>query len=299
VSSVLGLPLLGRLWEAPRTVRRQEALVTIADPSGRLAHAYRVLRATIDSVMPQRARQGQDIARVITIKQDARRDLAHVIAVTSATSSEGRSTTVANLGVAFARVGRRVLLINADMRPTDERRTSLDRLFGLDLQLGLADVLRRRASVDAALVYCDVAVDDAEHRDPAEGPPEDMDAAEGGGAGLWVLPAGSPPVADLGDPMTSARLDELLGDLAGRFEVILLDPPPLLVSADSLELVRRADATLVVVRANRIGHSTLAELGRVLSSSPVYRMGFVLTGATEDRHTYARERFALKPARAA
>ena len=45
VSNGLGLPLLGRLWEAPRSVRRQDALVTVAEPSGSLAQAYRVLRS--------------------------------------------------------------------------------------------------------------------------------------------------------------------------------------------------------------------------------------------------------------
>jgi Mrp family chromosome partitioning ATPase len=300
VSSVLGLPLLGRLSGVPRTVRRQDALVTVAEPNSRLAQAYRVLRATIDSMMPRRVQPGQETARLIAVKQDPRREICHLIAITSATSGEGRSTTVANLGVAFARAGRRVVLVNADMRrTTDERPTSLDKLFGLEQQVGVADIIRRQASLDGALACRDMSLRrDAESSttDSAAdlGPVED-DAR----ASLWVLPAGSSPVADLGDPTRSSRLDDLLGELASRFDVVLIDAPPLLLSADSLELVRRADAAVVVVRANRVAQSTLAELARVLSSSPVYKMGFVLTDSNEDRYASTRERFALKPPQAA
>jgi Mrp family chromosome partitioning ATPase/capsular polysaccharide biosynthesis protein len=274
VSSGLGLPLLGRLWAPPRAVRRREALVTVAQPSGALSQAYRVLRTTVDSVMPHRV--------------DPALDAGQLLAITSATAGEGRSTTVANLGVAFARSGRRVALVNADLRGwVDERQMSLDRLFGLDLQTGLADVIRGRAELGSSLVYADL-----EQPKPAGGD------GEGGAVtppiGVWVLPAGSPP-ADLGDPATAARLEAVLKDLAHRVDVVLIDCPPLLVSADTLELVKHVDAAVVVVRANRITRPTLAELARLLGSSPVYKMGFVLTDANEDRHVYTRRRLVLTP----
>lgn len=273
VSSGLGLPLLGRLWAPPRAVRKREALVTVAEPSGALSQAYRVLRTTVDSVMPLRV--------------DPALDAGRLLAITSATAGEGRSTTVANLGVAFARTGRRVALVNADLRPwVDERQMSLDRLFGLDLQVGLADVIRGRAGLGSALVYADLA-----QPGPADG--NDADAVTRP-VGVWVLPAGSPP-ADLGDPATAARLQNVLKDLTRRVDVVLIDCPPLLVSADTLELVKHVDAAVVVVRANRITRPTLAELARLLDSSPVYKMGFVLTDANEDRHVYTRRRLALTP----
>jgi succinoglycan biosynthesis transport protein ExoP len=300
VSSVLGLPLLGRLSGVPRTVRRQDALVTVAEPNSRLAQAYRVLRATIDSMMPRRVQPGQETARLIAVKQDPRREICHLIAITSATSGEGRSTTVANLGVAFARAGRRVVLVNADMRrTTDERPTSLDKLFGLEQQVGVADIIRRQASLDGALACRDMSLRHDAESSTTDSAADDGPVEDDARASLWVLPAGSSPVADLGDPTRSSRLDDLLGELASRFDVVLIDAPPLLLSADSLELVRRADAAVVVVRANRVAQSTLAELARVLSSSPVYKMGFVLTDSNEDRYASTRERFALKPPQAA
>jgi Mrp family chromosome partitioning ATPase len=281
VSAGLGLPLLGRLWTAPRSVRRQVTLVTVAEPSGALAQAYRVLRTTLDSVMPRRL--------------DAARETANLIAVTSATAGEGRSTTVANLGVAFARSGRRVALVNADMRPAlDERRTSLDGLFGLDLRLGLADVIRGRATLDTALVFADATPAGEPADDNGSEPEADEAVPAASPAGVWVLPAGSPSL-DLGDPATAARMDDVLKDLAARVDIVLIDSPPLLVSADALELVGLVDAAVVVVRANRITRPALAELARLLTSSPVYKMGFVLTDADEDRHVYSRRRLVLTP----
>jgi len=185
-------------------------------------------------------------------------------------------------------------------RGNDDRRMCLDAWFGLDHQAGLADVLRRQAGVEATLAYRDVTVRtavEAAAGDAHAG--DDWRLADDSRSGVWVLPAGSAPLADLGVPTKSSRLDELLDELASRFDVVLIDTPPLLLSADSLELVRHADTAMVVVRANRLAESTLAELARVLSSSPVYKMGFVLTDSGENRYASTRARFALKPPKAA
>jgi Mrp family chromosome partitioning ATPase/capsular polysaccharide biosynthesis protein len=299
VGIVLGLPLLGRLCEAPRAVRRRGVLATVEQPDGRLSQAYRLLRATIDSVMPQRSHQVHEITRLIAVKSEPRREVAHVIAVCSATHGDGRSTTVANLGVAFARAGRRVVLVNADMRSENDEGCTLDRLFGLDHEAGLADLIRRQTNLDRTLVYRDVSLPGDVPGEAVESPTADELPSEETGTGLWVMPAGSPPVTNLGDPTIASRLDELLAELASRFDVVLIDPPPLLLSADSLELVGRADAAVVVVRAKRIAHDTLTELARMLSSSPAYKMGFVLTDSNDGRRAYARERFALRLQRAA
>jgi Mrp family chromosome partitioning ATPase len=154
--------------------------------------------------------------------------------------------------------------------------------------------------VEATLAYRDVTVRtavEAAAGDAHAG--DDWRLADDSRSGVWVLPAGSAPLADLGVPTKSSRLDELLDELASRFDVVLIDTPPLLLSADSLELVRHADTAMVVVRANRLAESTLAELARVLSSSPVYKMGFVLTDSGENRYASTRARFALKPPKAA
>ncbi|HEX5260721.1 MAG TPA: GNVR domain-containing protein [Gaiellales bacterium] len=274
VSSGLGLPLLGRLWRAPRAVRRQHGLVAEVDPGGSLAQAYRVVAATLESALPPRL-DGSD-------------DYAPLVAITSATAGEGRSCTVGNLCIALARGGRRVALVNADTRPpAASGGPSLDRLFGLDLQLGLADVLRGRATLDGALVYADVSAADGGDLASLNG--DGAEPAAGGSAGLWVLPAGAAG-DDLVGQEAMARLEEVLTDLATRVDIVLVDSPPLLTSAEALEMLKRVDAALVIVRANRITRRTLAELSRLLGSSPVYKLGFVLTDTNEGRQVYTPQR---------
>ena len=102
-----GLPLLGRLPRPPKRLRRSGKLVMLEDPASAQAEAFRMLRANLD---------------FMTLDRDAR-----TIMITSALEQEGKSTTVANLAVAFARAGKRVALVDLDLR-----RPVLARFFDLE-----------------------------------------------------------------------------------------------------------------------------------------------------------------------
>ena len=99
-----GLPLLGRVPEPPRRLRRAGRLVMLEEPASVQAEAFRMLRAKLDFV---------------TLDRDVR-----TIMVTSALEQEGKSTTVANLAVAFARAGKRVALVDLDLRRPVSRASS-------------------------------------------------------------------------------------------------------------------------------------------------------------------------------
>src|SRR5205085_2685983 len=90
----LHLPLLARLPEPPKSVRAENRLVMLNDPSSVQAEAFRMLRTNLEFVNLERG--------------------AQTVMVTSAVAGEGKSTTVANLGVALARAGRRVVLVDLD-----------------------------------------------------------------------------------------------------------------------------------------------------------------------------------------
>ena len=115
IREALGLRLLGRLATPPSRVRKQNQLVMFADPTGPEAEQFRSLRWSLD---------------LANAEPDAR-----VIMITSAVDGEGKSTTVANLAVALARAGRRVVVVDADLASPH-----LHQLFGLDQQPGLTDV---------------------------------------------------------------------------------------------------------------------------------------------------------------
>lgn len=146
--------------------------------------------------------------------------------VTSPSEAEGKSTIAANLALAAASEGQRVLLVDGDLR-----RPQVHRMLGIPNGPGTAEVLSRQESLADLLV------------DP-------------GVSGLRVLTAGRRPpnpAALLGD----GGLREVLA--AAAADLIIVDGPPVLAVADSLEIARDVDATLMVVAHGRSSRRALAE----------------------------------------
>jgi capsular exopolysaccharide synthesis family protein len=239
VAQRLGLPLLTRIPIPPRSLRKASSLGMLHDEGGIQTEAYRKLRINLDFAN-------------LSIK-------ARTIMVTSATEQEGKSTTVANLAVALAKAGRRVVLVDLDLR-----KPYLDRFFDLTGRPGMTDVALGNVTLDQAMWSIPIP------------------GAEGGpGAGsLHVLPSGPMP-PNPADLIESSVVTEVLLDLAERADVVLLDSAPLLPVADGVVLSNKVDGMLVVVRASTIRRPVLTELQRVLTACPAAKLGFVLTGSDE------------------
>lgn len=141
------------------------------------------------------------------------------LAIVSASRGEGRSYIAANLAVVFSQLGERTLLVDADLR-----RPRQHELFGMENRVGLSALLSGRAGHEAM------------HRIP-------------GLLGLSVLPAGVLP-PNPQELLARAAFAQLLEQLAGQFDVVLLDSPPAGDTADAQTLAVRAGAALVVVRKN-------------------------------------------------
>ncbi|MGH2944706.1 MAG: P-loop NTPase [Solirubrobacteraceae bacterium] len=258
----LDLPLLGRLPRPPRRLRRAGAIVMLAEPNDAHAEPFRVLRTSL-------------------LLRNAEYD-ARTIMLTSATSGEGKTTTAANLAVALARTGRRVILVDLDLR-----RPSLHRLFGLAGHPGLADAVLGRVSLDAALA-------------PALAVPTGDDGSNAGtgrDALLQVLPAGSIP-RDVGDFVAGTELARFLSALRERADVVLIDGPPLLETGDGVTVSREVDALAVVARVGETRRPTLDELGRVLAMCRTHKLGVVVTAARREgnhRESFASARTMAPP----
>lgn len=142
----------------------------------------------------------------------------HSLLVTSSRPSEGKSTTALALARGFAQLGKRVLLMDGDLR-----NPSLHRTLRLDNTTGLSNVLSGACAAGSA-----------------------VQAAE---EGLYsVLPTGPLP-PNPAELLASARMKELLDDAAGDFDLIIIDGPPVMGLADSPILANQAAGTLLVVEA--------------------------------------------------
>jgi polysaccharide biosynthesis transport protein len=153
--------------------------------------------------------------------------------VTSSTSGEGKSTTCSSLAISYAQAGKKVLIIDADMR-----RPNIHRIFGIPSSPGLSDVLEGEAAYAEAITKTDF--------------------------GLSVMPAG--PATGRAADLVTLHLAPLLAKAAREYDLVLVDCPPVHGAAEALEIARMADASLLVVNAEKSGGhlvaSTIAGLRR-------------------------------------
>ena len=264
VEDILGAPVLASIRPLPRRTR----MVTFGRHETAYGDAYAVLAATLAHAPP-----------------DAR---ARVIAVTSAISSEGKTTTAANLAVALARRGSRVVLADFDFR-----KPAVAPLFAVpDDAPGILQVLDGSAATPK--IVWQVPLDAPK---PASRPLElstngagsHGPAANGAGGRLWVLPAGG-SLRSYSD-LELRRLPDLLQELRSRADFVVLDTPPALLTAEMAELADDIDSVLIVVRHGRVTHRSLRSLNRQTRSWVADIAGAVFTDvAGKDQYSYYRGR---------
>jgi polysaccharide biosynthesis transport protein len=192
------------------------------------------------------------------------REAPQVIVLTSPRPGDGKTTVGCNLSIAMAEIGRKVLLIDGDLR-----RPRLHKLFGAANDWGLSDVL-----------WTDI---------PLETAPLEQLVRETEVAGLWLLPGGSSGVPP-SNLFYSPRMSKLLERLRKEFDMVMIDAPPMIHLADARVLGRFADGVILVVRAGqtttesalfarqRFAEDGTRVLGTVLNSwdpksSPTYGPG--------------------------
>jgi capsular exopolysaccharide synthesis family protein len=169
-----------------------------------------------------------------------------VIVVTSSIESEGKTTTAVNLAVAFAQAGHRVLLIEADLR-----RPKVAQYLGIEGAVGLSNVLAGLAEYD------DVVQPWGRH-------------------GLQVLPGGFVP-PNPSELLGSKAMAELLRRQRERFDVVLIDAPPLLPVTDAAIVSTLADGAVLVVRHGSTSRSRVLQAATSLRTIGARLLGTALT----------------------
>jgi polysaccharide biosynthesis transport protein len=243
VQDLLNLPLLARIPEPARRLRSKNRLVMLSEPGKPDAETYRILGTNLDIVNLERS--------------------ARTIMFTSAERAEGKSTTVSNLAVALARAGRRIILVDLDLR-----KPSIGGFFNVDDKGGLTNVALGTLDLEDALVPI-----------PFVEKPPDSSSQNGTAPGvLQVLPVGPLP-PNPAEFIGSHTLAALLAKLETRADLVLIDAAPMLQLSDAMALTSRIDALVVVARLSSARRSVLNELRRVLDSAPIAKLGVVVTGA--------------------
>jgi Mrp family chromosome partitioning ATPase/capsular polysaccharide biosynthesis protein len=290
VEETLGLPLLARIPRPGRRLRSADELVMLAEPTSPDSEPYRKLRTHIEFV---------------NLEQQAR-----VIMVTSAVGREGKSTTIANLAIAFARSGRRVALVDLDIR-----RPFLDRFFRLDPVPGITDVVLKHVPLNQAIrsiplsgtirrvvpergsagvwnrIRRSLPGTPTPSRVPAQAairtPPVSKNGRSAVNAVLSLLPAGTMPL-DVGEFVGNPGIALVIEELRQDFDYVFVDAPPLLAVGDSMTLSSEVDAIIAITRLRTLQRPLLHEFARQIEMCRAEKMGFVLTGAElEEGYGYA------------
>ncbi len=240
VSGALGLGTLGAIG---RLAKGEEQLVVAAQPLSPVAEAFRALCTNI---------------RFSGVDNPLR-----TLLVTSPSLTEGKSITVANLAVAMAQAGLRVVAVDADLR-----RPRLGQLFGLDL----------REQVTTERLWWGLSGSLLEGRTNGQLRPVQVQ-------GLRVLPSGELP-PNPAELMGSQHMQRLLHELAQQVDVVLIDSPPVLPVADATALAKAVDGVLLVLEAGHTRRKAARQAVESLRQVGANLVGVVLNGVPTDRGSY-------------
>ncbi len=202
-STIGTLPLLGRIPVEPAGTTRP---VSLTRPHSSASEAYRSLTTNIRFLSAGH--------------RPVRRERGDLLVVTSSVVGEGKTTVATNLAVSAARVGFRVLLVDADLRAP-----KVSERFGIETPVGLSHVLAEQERVEDALT-------------------------EVGFGNLRIIGAGAVP-PNPAELLAGPRAERLWQQLRGLADLVIVDTAPLLGVADTLEIVRDADLVLLAARHRR------------------------------------------------
>ncbi len=228
------LPVIGLIpyvdtWDD----NKAHSALTLNSSSSPVAEAYRSLRTSIQFMSLDRSMR--------------------TIQITSSNKDEGKSTTVANLGVALAESGQKVIIVSCDLRLP-----KIHNFFNLSNEIGLTSVMLGEISLENAL--------------------QKVNTARGE---LKVLASGPKP-PNPSELLSSQRTIEIITELQVIADVVLIDSPPVLPVTDAAVLSRRVDATLVVAMSKKVTTRQLYRTVEILRQVNAPLIGTILNGAAPE-----------------
>jgi capsular exopolysaccharide synthesis family protein len=178
-------------------------------------------------------------------------DHPRVVVLTSPCPNDGKTTVVSNLSIAMAEIGKRVLLVDGDLR-----RPRLHTVFGVSNSWGLSDLLWAETPLETA--------------------PISHLIRETKVSGLCLLPGGSPSSMVPSNLFYSPRMSRLLARLRREFDMVMIDAPPMIHLADARVLGRMADGVILVIRAGQTTTESVLFASRRFAEDGTRVLGTVL-----------------------
>ena len=177
-----------------------------------------------------------------------------IIGITSAQPSEGKSTIAINLSYSIAELGRRVLLIDADMR-----RPSVHLKLGIEHSPGLSNLLHTTKTISSTIQKYENTKSETS---------------------FDIIPVGD-EIDNPSELLESKRMTSLLEALSKAYDYIVIDLPPVGAVIDAIPVSKQTDGMLVAIRENNCPREAFADCIEQLRLAKVNILGFVVNGALE------------------
>lgn len=237
---------------------RAYGVVGFRDPNSSMLEAFRTLRSNL---------------KFFQIDRELK-----TILVTSPLPSEGKSTTAANLALALALSGSRVILLEADLR-----RPKLHQYLGLDSKIGFSNLLAGTHSLTEVAQAVDVNQWVPNPNGKARPRPGGVSPVQG----LLFIPAGPLP-PNPAELLAMDRTSEVLREAGSLCDFLIVDAPPVLLVSDALELAKKVDGTIVVTRLFVTKIEEIRHAQKNLRQVGVQPLGAVVLGPAKAK-TYYRQ----------
>ncbi|MEH7457865.1 CpsD/CapB family tyrosine-protein kinase [Bacillus sp. JJ1127] len=227
--------VLKSLFKKKKNHRQRRQLIAHQQPKSPISEQYRNIRTNIE------------FAAVDTKLQS--------LIVTSANSGEGKTITAANMAVVFAQQGKKVLLIDADMR-----KPALHQMFQVDNIFGLTNVLTQSKSLETCIQK--TSVDN-----------------------LHFLSCGPIP-PNPAELLGSKSMQELLTQAYSMYDLVIIDMPPILAVTDAQIMANQCDASVLVVRSESTEKGAAVKAKGLLESAKGKLLGVVLNDCEREQSLY-------------
>jgi Mrp family chromosome partitioning ATPase/capsular polysaccharide biosynthesis protein len=279
VAEILRLPVVGRVPRIEKKAIAADPLAVVHDASGAAAESLRLLRSNLDYL---------DVDGALS-----------TVLVTSYMRGEGKSVTVCNLGVTLAMGGRRVVIIDADLR-----RPSVHRYMGLPNKVGLSSVVAGKVPLVEALQGYNLPPLDWSSNGGARSGNASGAAASAPVVGdaekrrLYVLTSGPLP-PNPGEIVASKRFEAVLAELKqAKVDFVLIDTPAFMSVSDAAAIAPHVDGVFMLVNMDgATSKPLLAEAREFLDQLPTRKLGVIVVREKAVRTDYYQS-YHADPAKA-
>lgn len=210
-------------------------IITMTDPKSIVAEQFKTIRTNINFSMPDKN--------------------IETLLITSSSPSEGKSTVASNVAVVFAQEGKKVLIVDADMR-----KPTMHYTFRKVNSVGLSNLLARQATIQEVVTQTEVE-------------------------NLELITCGPIP-PNPAELLASKTMDSLLEALKTQYDIIIFDAPPVLSVTDAQILSNKCDGTLLVIDSGRTEKESAERAKEALDISKANLLGVVLNNFILEKDHY-------------